>query len=349
MLCSVALVAAMLPADAPASTTGLPVAVDQDALHLREGESRTLVVGADIHVGDTIRTGETGSAQLLFTDETRMVVGPNSTLFIDSVLFRSDGKAENFAVSVTRGAFRFATGQSDSSAYSVRTPTATLGVRGTEFDLYVDEERRTWLALMDGEVTMCSPGVWPTCIVVRGTCSIVSVDDERKLSAPSSREEVGSVVRQWFTYIVSQDPLREDFHTDTGVCETNPQLVQLPSLEEPDWSALLPEDGTAISLPPELLELLFPNTPGGSSSGPVIRDARLAPSFQPLMSTGFGTTRSATFDEPGFLPDPQEGPGPEVAEPSVSAIIPLPAGVWLFLSGLGILGAAAGLRGRRRG
>ena len=345
LICPIALLVTMSPQGAVSSTTGVPVVVDPDAHYLREGESQTLVVGADIHVGDTIQTGETGSAQLLFTDETRMVVGSNSTLLIDSALFRSDGTAEKFAVSLTRGAFRFASGKSDSSAYSLQTPTATLGVRGTEFDIYVDEDGLTWLALMDGEVSMCSTGLWPNCLVIRGSCAVLSVNSERQMAAPATRKELDSIVGKWFTYIVSQDELREDFHSDTDACATNPQLVQIPTLPGTDLSDPPPQGGGGNQpVPSDLIEALFPNWPVEGAAGP--RVALLGPLFPTQMSRA----ARAPID---FAPGP-EGP-PQLAEvpappaSGVSAVIPLPAGLWLLLSALGVLAGTSTLRRRRTG
>lgn len=339
LICPFALLAALSPQGAVSSTTGVPVVVDPDALYLREGESQTLVVGADIHVGDTIQTGETGSAQLLFTDETRIVVGSNATLLIDSALFRSDGTAEKFAVSLTRGAFRFASGKSDSSAYSLQTPTATLGVRGTEFDIYVDEDGLTWLALMDGEVSMCSTGLWPNCLVIRGSCAVLSVDSERQMAAPATREELDSIVGKWFTYIVSQDELREDFHSDTDACATDPQLVQIPTLPGSDLSDPPALGGGGTLVPSDLIEALFPNWPTESPSGP--RVALLGP----LFPTQLSRAARAPLD---FAPRPEEPPL-LLDEPAndVSAVIPLPAGIWLLLTATGALAGTATLRRRR--
>jgi len=128
---------AMLPVAAMASPVGEAILVNQNAFLDRGGQRVELIAGADISVGDIVTTGATGQVQLLFQDETRIVVGSNSRLVIESILFNSSTTASQFTVSTVEGAFRFLSGNSEKSAYSIRTPNGTMGIRGTEFDFTV--------------------------------------------------------------------------------------------------------------------------------------------------------------------------------------------------------------------
>jgi hypothetical protein len=126
------------PGHLAAEPAGTAVAVLQQSILTASGEQRVLSEGAPVAMGDVVQTGPNGQAQLLFEDATRIVVGPSSNLVIESALFRADGTAERLAINALRGSFRFISGQSASTAYSIRTPTATLAVRGTTFDFTVD-------------------------------------------------------------------------------------------------------------------------------------------------------------------------------------------------------------------
>ena len=95
---------------------------------------RTLAVGSRVFIGDLVKTDGVGEAQLLFADGTKMVVGANSSLVIDEILFRSDASENKFAVRALGGAFRFISGNSGDSSYSIRTPTATIGVTALSAD-----------------------------------------------------------------------------------------------------------------------------------------------------------------------------------------------------------------------
>src|SRR3569832_1307466 len=101
------------------------------------GATRTLVVGSDVFIGDVVNTGPKGQVQILFADNTKLVVGPQSSLKIDDYLLRNNGDAGKFVVDMLSGSFRFATGNGPKDKYVINTPTGTIGVRGTRFDVWV--------------------------------------------------------------------------------------------------------------------------------------------------------------------------------------------------------------------
>ena len=63
-------------------------------------------------------------------DNTRIVIGPNSRLRIDTFIFNPDYTAKNVTITAVKGVFRFISGNSPDGAYQIRTPTMTIGVRG---------------------------------------------------------------------------------------------------------------------------------------------------------------------------------------------------------------------------
>ncbi len=92
---------------------------------------RKLEVGAEVKLGELVVTDSGGEAQLLFLDGTRMVVGPNSELVIEEFVFRKESTSNKFAVRALGGAFRFIAREGgENDDYVIRTPTATIGVRG---------------------------------------------------------------------------------------------------------------------------------------------------------------------------------------------------------------------------
>lgn len=149
---------------------GTAVGVNPDALAQAGTEQRTLVVGADVSVGERIVTGPSGRVQLLFQDETRIVVGPHSELLIESYLLSGD-PASRFAVNALAGTFRFISGNSPKSAYSVETPNASIAVRGTEYDLTVGGGQ-TLVMLYNGALQICQGSV---CYDLTNRCDIAVV------------------------------------------------------------------------------------------------------------------------------------------------------------------------------
>jgi hypothetical protein len=164
---SAALASLFLTASAFAVGEGTAVGVNPDAVAKAGSADRLLVVGADVSVGEKIVTGPTGNVQLLFKDQTRLVVGPRSTLEIETYLLNGSG-ADKFAVNALAGTFRFISGNSAKSAYSINTPTASIAVRGTKFDVTVGAGQSA-VMLYEGALTLCQGG---TCVDLEDRCDI---------------------------------------------------------------------------------------------------------------------------------------------------------------------------------
>ena len=106
------------------------VAIDRGGQSLR-GDAGTRVQDADI-----VRTGTDGSVGITMTDNSLLSAGPNSVLSLDRYEFDSTTNAGHFDASLQRGTLAVVSGRlakQSADAMTVRTPTAILGVRGTEF------------------------------------------------------------------------------------------------------------------------------------------------------------------------------------------------------------------------
>jgi hypothetical protein len=100
--------------------------------------AQALEIGSELSQNERIRTDANGAAEIEFVDGTSLTVGANSEVVLDRMLFERD-KARNATLNVVRGTLRFVTGNSDHSAYQIKTPVATIGVRGTVIDISVDQ------------------------------------------------------------------------------------------------------------------------------------------------------------------------------------------------------------------
>lgn len=187
-----------------APQTGTAVGVDPDASARGNGGARTLAVGSDVAVGETVVTDANGQVQILFEDETRLVVGPSSSLLIEKYLLRGNENTDRFAINALSGSFRFITGRSPKAAYEIKTPSATIGVRGTAFDFTVDALNLTTLVLFHGSVLLCTPG--GQCVVLDSQCQVGAVD-----MVQSVRIRPNSRLRAQFPLIGSQEGLLADF------------------------------------------------------------------------------------------------------------------------------------------
>ena len=210
-----ALLAAGPAASQTAAQTGATVAVVQQAVLAADGRSIVLNVGQPVALGDTVATGAGGEAQILFPDETRIVVGPNSQLSITRLLFRESGAARRLSVNAVRGTFRFLSGSSPPGAYAIRTPTATMGVRGTAFDFAVAGRDSTDLLVHSGEVELCARG---RCARVPGGCQAVTLDRRGGFAQPRTALERRRTLDARFPYALDQSRLQPAFRTGTEAC-----------------------------------------------------------------------------------------------------------------------------------
>ena len=94
-----------------------------------------LATGGSVFRDETIRTGRASSAKLVFLDQTNLAIGPTSRVVLDRFVFAGAASAQAVTVNLARGAFRFTTGVLDKRAYTINTPVATIGVRGTVLDI----------------------------------------------------------------------------------------------------------------------------------------------------------------------------------------------------------------------
>jgi ferric-dicitrate binding protein FerR (iron transport regulator) len=169
-----ALLAAVVAATAPAAAEGIGVAsvVVRDVSGSAGGAPRRLDVGNEVFQDETITTARESNAQLLFLDQTSLTIGPSSDVVLDRFVFDGSRRASDFAVQATRGALRFVSGSSKSENYKIRTPVATIGVRGTIVDVFV-RPGETIVILEEGASDVCVEGGRCTGLVKPGTYIVV--------------------------------------------------------------------------------------------------------------------------------------------------------------------------------
>jgi len=107
----------------------------------REGQTIPGVVGARLQAADVIRTGSDGSVGITMSDNSLLSAGPNSILSLDRYAFDATTSQGQFDTSLRKGSASIVSGRiakQSPDAMTVRTPTAILGVRGTEFVVSVE-------------------------------------------------------------------------------------------------------------------------------------------------------------------------------------------------------------------
>ncbi len=100
---------------------------------------RIAKVGEVVNEGDSIVTGLDGEVHVAMEDEGQIAVRPNTRLRIAK--YRAEGGSGDTSIIVlVQGALRSVTGwigKYNPKGYAIRTPTATIGVRGTDHETTV--------------------------------------------------------------------------------------------------------------------------------------------------------------------------------------------------------------------
>ncbi|MDB5898071.1 MAG: hypothetical protein JWP41_1673 [Ramlibacter sp.] len=137
-LASVAAVFLMLAPTAQAQSAGEVEFSRGVGFAQAPGESpRTLGKGLPLREGDRLTTSEGASAIIRLQDGTRMTVRPNSELVLQQYQFRENAPDNGFLMQLVRGGLRAVTGvisKNAPNAARIQTSTATIGIRGTDFD-----------------------------------------------------------------------------------------------------------------------------------------------------------------------------------------------------------------------
>ena len=145
------------------------------------GAVKTLAIGSKVEPGDTVETAKRTYARLKFTDGSEVTLKPNTQFKVEQYAYDKDKpKGDTGSFSLIKGGLRTITGQvgkrGNQDSYRMKTPTATIGIRGTIYDAtYCIGDScgaikpGLYLAVTDGQVVITnSAGVQTTIPVVAG-------------------------------------------------------------------------------------------------------------------------------------------------------------------------------------
>ena len=114
------------------------------------GEELTANLETDIVSYDEVET-ENGRLKIQFVDETQVSLTEHTYMEIDEYVYDPDPSKSKMAMNFVQGTARFATGGLGlvpKENIVIQTPTATIGIRGTDFTTTVDELGRSLVILL---------------------------------------------------------------------------------------------------------------------------------------------------------------------------------------------------------
>jgi len=145
------------------------------------GQGGALAPGDAIHRDERIRSNASGVGAFLFEDGTKLAVGPNSSVVIDNYVYGGGNTVRKLTLGATKGTLRWISGKSGHQAYKIQTPSGTLGVRGTAFDVYVGTNGVTAVMLLNGQAEFCNSS---GCQTLRRRCQFVIARPGGAVSKP---------------------------------------------------------------------------------------------------------------------------------------------------------------------
>jgi len=132
----------MAPAFADFEPVGHVKTVSGEATISTAGTSVAARVGTPVGQGSVIRTGKGASLGVTFKDNTLMSFGPDTVLSVDEFIYAPAQGKLRMASKLSKGTLNYVSGviaKLQPDAVSIATPTGTIGVRGTQFLVKVEE------------------------------------------------------------------------------------------------------------------------------------------------------------------------------------------------------------------
>lgn len=99
--------------------------------------------GLRVCLNDVLITGKDGSMGVVFKDDTRISLGPDSKMMITNFVYQPAQQKYSFITQMIKGTASYvsgAIGKASPDAVKFKTPVATIGIRGTAFLAKVEPE-----------------------------------------------------------------------------------------------------------------------------------------------------------------------------------------------------------------
>lgn len=144
-----------------------------------DGAVKAISVGSKIEEGDTVVTEKRTYARLKFNDGSEVTLKPNSQFKVEKFSYdETKPKDDAGSFNLIKGGLRTITGQigkrGNKDGYEMKTPTATIGIRGTIYDAHFCQgdscgsiKPGLYLAVTTGSVVITNSGGSQTTLAVK--------------------------------------------------------------------------------------------------------------------------------------------------------------------------------------
>ncbi len=190
---------------------------------------RKLATNDTVFSSEKISASPDSHGEIRLNDNSRIIVGAGSEISLDDFLVSDNGFASG-TLNVAKGAFRFLSGKSAKGTFKIITPLATIGIRGTVFDVYVKNGGVTDVILFSGRVEVCTR--LGSCRTISKGCDIIHVSESNRISSKNFLRS-GNRKEENDEYSLVSNQLRFPFgwHASTGACDLR---ASIESIDSPD-------------------------------------------------------------------------------------------------------------------
>jgi hypothetical protein len=234
-----------------ASVAGFVIAVRGSLTATNDaGQVRELTRRSKFYANETLKTENNARAQLRFKDRALMTLKPGTELNIGDYHFGGAKDPENQSfMTLVSGGFRTisgAIGKLNKSAYRIETPAASIGIRGTDYELVISVDGKLFAAVHDGgislvndlgELDLGSNSNYIFAVVGQGEIPsgldevpeiFVIQDGEKQALTDEQKEAIAQ-------FIEENDDFGEVFEAlASGVDTENPEKTAIDELREPE-------------------------------------------------------------------------------------------------------------------
>ncbi len=211
---------------APGDPIGAAIAIKNDVTAAYETDRRKLAKDDPVRQEEIIEVGEDSLGELKFKDDTKLALGPGSRMTLDKFVYDPEKTNGSIIVNLMKGTFRFITGIAAKPTYQIKTPSASISVRGTIFDVYIKPDGAVWLLLIEGAIEACTDD--GNCRILDEPGKFIRIVEDRKAGSPPDAPKkwnVGAPVK-WAAL---------PGHKSTPIETAFPFVPSAPSFDPDPW------------------------------------------------------------------------------------------------------------------
>src|SRR6185295_1317601 len=167
----------VLPGAANAAGIATVVDVVNEGYRTPPGADEITAKSADELVqNEALRTEQESTIQVKFVDGSELSVEQSSEMVLSDYVF--DGSASTGLINLNNGLFHFTSNGQNDQGVKLRTPVATIGVRGTEFLVHVDHDEATIIDILAGAVDATPHGTGKPITCYEGQSILIASEND---------------------------------------------------------------------------------------------------------------------------------------------------------------------------